>query len=106
MLASARPLAGRQCTRLSPHHPPGLRYDESSIGRVLTTVAGRGQGFGRALMEEGITRLRTLYPYTPIRISAQQYLVAFYTSLGFQSVSEPYDEDGIPHVEMFCTASV
>ncbi len=80
--------------------PPGCRYEEPSIGRVLTTTEGRGQGFGRALMEEGIACLRTLYPNAPIRISAQRYLEAFYTSLGFYPVSEPYDEDGIPHVEM------
>lgn len=80
--------------------PPGLRYEEASIGRVITTAAGRGQGFGRALMEQGISHLRSLYPNASIRISAQQYLEAFYTSLGFRSVSEPYEEDGIPHVEM------
>lgn len=84
--------------------PPGLRYEEPSIGRVLTTAAGRGRGVGRALMEEGIARLRSLYPNAPIRISAQQYLEAFYASLGFRPVSEPYDEDGIPHVEMLAAA--
>lgn len=83
--------------------PPGARYAEPSIGRVLTTAEGRGKGFGRALMEEGIARLRSLYPNAPIRISAQQYLEAFYYSLGFRPVSEPYDEDGIPHVEMLCS---
>src|SRR5690242_7276666 len=70
--------------------PPGLRYEEPSLGRVITTAAGRGQGFGRALMVEGIVRLRTLYPNAPIRISAQQYLETFYASLSFRSVSEPY----------------
>ncbi|HXA47888.1 MAG TPA: GNAT family N-acetyltransferase, partial [Burkholderiaceae bacterium] len=35
-----------------------------------------------------------------IRISAQQYLEAFYRSFGFETTSAPYDEDGIPHIEM------
>ena len=28
------------------------------------------------------------------------YLQAFYESLGFQTVQEPYLEDDIPHIEM------
>ncbi len=79
---------------------PGKKYDEPSIGRVLTTPAARGQGWGRALMAEGIQRVEAHYPNCAIRISAQQYLERFYQSFGFQTVSEPYDEDGIPHIEM------
>jgi ElaA protein len=30
--------------------PPGRRFAEPAIGRVLTTAAGRGLGIGRALM--------------------------------------------------------
>jgi ElaA protein len=40
------------------------------------------------------------YPGQPVRISAQQYLEKFYRDFGFATVSEPYLEDGIPHVEM------
>ena len=35
-----------------------------------------------------------------IRIGAQQYLERFYQSFGFVTVSAPYDEDGIQHVDM------
>ena len=35
-----------------------------------------------------------------IRISAQEYLLEFYSSLGFVKVSQVYLEDGIPHMEM------
>ncbi|MFG1491853.1 GNAT family N-acetyltransferase [Oceanospirillum sp. HFRX-1_2] len=35
-----------------------------------------------------------------IKIGAQVYLQKFYESLGFEAVSEPYDEDGIPHIDM------
>jgi ElaA protein len=79
---------------------PGARYAEPAIGRVLTTPAFRGTGLGRVLMEEGLARAARLFPGAPIRIAAQQRLEAFYASLGFRTVSAPFDEDGIPHVEM------
>jgi ElaA protein len=51
-------------------------------------------------MRRGIAEAERLWPETGIRISAQAYLLNFYGKLGFMAVSEPYDEDGIPHVEM------
>lgn len=80
--------------------PPGVKFSEASIGRVITTEPGRGRGLGRVLMVEALSRARLLWPGQPIRISAQQRLERFYQSLGFKTVSAPYDEDGIPHVEM------
>ncbi len=85
--------------------PPGLRFAEPSIGRVLTTAAGRGRGLGRALMLRALAVVRRRFPGQPVRISAQQYLEPFYRSLGFQTVGLPYDEDGIPHLEMLAPAS-
>ncbi len=79
---------------------PGKKYAEPSIGRVITTGAARGQGLGQALMAEGIKRVEAHYPGSAIRISAQAYLERFYRGFGFQTVSAPYDEDGIPHIEM------
>jgi len=35
-----------------------------------------------------------------LRIGAQQYLERFYGDYGFARSSEPYDEDGIMHIEM------
>lgn len=80
--------------------PPGVKFAEASIGRVVTAPEARGKGIGRELVTEGIARTHALFPNQPIRIGAQQYLEAFYGSLGFVTQSEPYDEDGIPHVEM------
>jgi ElaA protein len=79
---------------------PGSKYAEPSIGRVLTAPPSRGSGLGRVLMEEGVTRCRAAWPGRPIRIAAQQRLEAFYVSLAFRTVSPPYIEDGIPHVDM------
>ena len=85
--------------------PPGVKFAEASIGRVLTTGAARGTGLGRRLMEEALRRTDTLWPGQPVRIGAQQRLERFYHSLGFQTASAPYDEDGIAHVEMLRTPS-
>jgi ElaA protein len=55
---------------------------------------------GRVLMREGLARAARLFPGAPVRIAAQQRLEAFYATLGFRTASAPFDEDGIPHVEM------
>jgi ElaA protein len=80
--------------------PPGLKFPEASIGRVITTQPGRGRGLGRELMGQALRRAHELWPGEPLRIGAQQYLEAFYGGFGFARHSEPYDEDGIMHIEM------
>lgn len=79
---------------------PGVKYPEISLGRVLSAPAVRGTGIGRELLEQGIRHAERQFPNQQIRISAQLYLEAFYAGFGFERTSEPYDEDGIPHVEM------
>ncbi len=79
---------------------PGKKYAEPSIGRVLTLGAGRGCGIGRELVRRAVVACELAYPATPIRISAQARLEAFYASFGFAPVGASYLEDGIPHVEM------
>ena len=79
---------------------PGAKYTEMSIGRVLTSASARGSGIGRELLEQGIAHAERLHPGHRIRIGAQRYLERFYTGFGFVTFSEPYDEDGIMHVDM------
>ncbi|MBJ7309418.1 GNAT family N-acetyltransferase [Rugamonas sp. CCM 8940] len=79
---------------------PGVKYSEMSLGRVLTTPAARGGGIGRQLVAQGIAHAERLHPGHGIRIGAQQRLEQFYTSFGFQTVTAPYDEDGIAHIDM------
>ena len=57
-------------------------------------------------MLEGIRRARELYPGQAIMLSAQRYLKTFYGSLGFVVTGEPYDEDGIPHINMVMARKV
>jgi ElaA protein len=79
---------------------PGAKYEEPSIGRVVTAPQTRGGGSGRALMNEGVAGCERLWPAHAIRISAQAHLERFYASLGFERVGPDYLEDGIAHVEM------
>lgn len=83
---------------------PGVKYEEPAIGRVITAPEARGTGLGRQLMQEGIQRCEAVWPGRGVRISAQAHLRAFYGSLGFTAVGEPYLEDDIPHLEMVRTS--
>ncbi len=80
--------------------PPGLAYNEPSIGRVVSNPTFRKTGAGRRLMEEAIEKIIQLYGNQPIRIGAQLYLKKFYKSLGFEPQGDIYLEDGIKHIEM------
>ena len=79
---------------------PGVKFAEPSIGRVVTPAPFRLKGYGKTLMAEAVKRHEQLYPGLPNRIGAQQRLEKFYRAFGFETVSDMYIEDGIPHVEM------
>lgn len=79
---------------------PGAKYDEPSIGRVITAPEARGTGVGHALVAEGVAGCVRHWPGCAIRISAQAHLQRYYGAHGFVTVGEPYLEDGIPHVAM------
>ena len=66
----------------------------------MTPLAFRLKGFGKVLMAEALRRHDNLYPGQANRIGAQQRLEKFYQGFGFQTASDMYIEDGIPHVEM------
>jgi ElaA protein len=85
--------------------PPGVRFAERSIGRVMTAASFRSQGLGRRLMQIALERLDREYPGEALRISAQAHLESFYAELGFVRASDLYMEDQIPHIEMLRIAS-
>jgi len=80
--------------------PPGCRFDEPSVGRLLTIKEQRRAGLATEVMRRAISRSLAEYPRHPIAVSAQLYLKDFYHRLGFMVKGEPYDEDGILHVDM------
>ncbi|PBQ34311.1 GNAT family N-acetyltransferase [Sphingobacteriaceae bacterium] len=95
MLFSDHQLAGY--SRLLP---PGTSYQEPSIGRVAVKREFRTQGLGKSLMKHSIKQTLELYNNQAIVISAQAYLLKFYTDLGFTKEGEEYLEDDIPHIKM------
>ncbi|MCM2988746.1 GNAT family N-acetyltransferase [Bacillus safensis] len=80
----------------------GIVYKEASIGRVLVRQAGRKKGYGKMLLIKAMEKLSELGE-TSVKIQAQAYLKSFYESFGFKAVSDVYDEDGIPHLDMVKT---
>ncbi|MDQ3290936.1 MAG: GNAT family N-acetyltransferase [Bacteroidota bacterium] len=85
------------CARLLP---PGLYYDQMSIGRIVTSPQTRGTGVGKELVSTAIEECYQIFGTGPIKIGAQLYAKAFYERFGFTQTGEVYDEDGIDHIHM------
>ena len=79
---------------------PNVKYEEASIGRILTTQIVRGQGLGRELIKRAIDFIEKEFMSREIRISAQLYLKDFYIGFGFKVIGEPYMDAGIEHITM------
>lgn len=80
--------------------PAGVKYEERSIGRVVTAPSVRGQGVGLELVRIGLEKIESSFGPGSIRISAQSHLQRFYGKFGFVSLGEEYLEDNILHREM------
>jgi len=79
--------------------PAGAKFDEISIGRIIVHPNYRGRGLGKEIVNKSLDILRKR-KVNCVMIEAQCYLENFYRSLGFEKISEPYDVDEIPHIEM------
>lgn len=79
----------------------GIKYPETSIGRVLTTEKARGKSLGKQLIQYAVETIENRFHTTEVRISAQDYLLRFYSGFGFEDTGKKYLEDNIPHTEMF-----
>jgi len=80
---------------------PGVRFATHAIGRVVVAPERRGEALGHAVMQSTIAAIELAHGRVPITLAAQAHLQRFYARLGFVTISEtPYDEDGIPHVDM------
>lgn len=80
--------------------PPGIKYDDSSIGRIVIDESSRNHGFGKQITLDAIAFLQKYYPNKDICISAQHRLIDFYRRLGFKEEGEVYLEDDIDHIKM------
>jgi ElaA protein len=79
---------------------PGIYFDEAAIGRILVKEAHRATGAGHEIVSASIKAISENFKTTSIHISAQEYLIDFYKSHGFEVKGKGYLEDGIPHVAM------
>ncbi len=80
---------------------PGIKFEKSSaIGRIIVASAFRGSVFGKELIKTSIATCQELFPQVEIRIEAQAKLQSYYQKYGFEPVSEVYEVDGIPHLQM------
>jgi len=80
--------------------PKGILDPDPMIGRIIVGNEYRKLGYGRALLNQAISVITDQWHEKEIKLQGQVYLRDFYRSLGFKEVSEPYLEDGIPHVDM------
>ncbi len=80
--------------------PAGEKYEQASLGRVVTAPEARKTGAGRAIVAAALEAIERAWGRVPVKIGAQAYLQKFYGSFGFVRVSDDYLEDGIPHLDM------
>ena len=81
--------------------PAGTHMEQVSIGRVITTV--RGKGYGKQIMLAAIDAARKDFGATRIDLEAQEYAKGFYEQVGFRQSSDLFILDGIPHIRMTLT---
>ena len=76
-----------------------FRYEDAvKIGRVLTRE--HGKGLGRKLMEGAMPKIKDHFGCDKIILHSQKHAEGFYKKLGFETVSDEYLEEGVPHVTM------
>ncbi len=90
------------CARIVP---PEAIYKEPSIGRVAVSKDFRNQNLGREIFQKSLEKAKEMYPNQTLKIQAQTYLEKWYKSSGFETVSEPYPDFGIMHVDMLFYSS-
>ena len=57
--------------------PEGVKYPETSIGRVLTHPDFRNLKLGKTLIQFALEAIKTRFNTSECRISAQDYLIKF-----------------------------
>jgi predicted GNAT family N-acyltransferase len=71
----------------------------AKIERVAVHANHRGRGLGTRLMESVETAARD-QGHGEAHLHAQTSVESFYQSLGYETVSDEFEQAGIPHVEM------
>ena len=71
----------------------------AKVGRMAVIKDSRGNGYGARLLQ-ALIRCARQSGHKEVRLSAQRTAEGFYAAHGFVVAGEPYEEVGIPHVEM------
>ncbi len=71
----------------------------AKVGRMAVLREARGNGYGARLLHALLVEARRR-GHKEVRLSAQRSAEGFYAAHGFSAVGEPFDEVGIPHIEM------
>lgn len=80
--------------------PAGIGYEYISIGRVLVLEKARRRGIAQKMLKATLSFIKDELRETKVVLSAQLYVKDLYESVGFEVVSDVYDEVNIPHVKM------
>ena len=78
--------------------PAGVTLQETAIGRVIAVK--RRMGLGTRIVQEAIRVAKEKFDPPAIQLEAQVYARELYEKQGFVQDSEPFLEDGIPHILM------
>ena len=70
----------------------------AQIGRVVSAV--RRKGYGTEILKAALEYAKDIMHCREAYLEAQCYASGLYEKQGFHIVSEPFSEDGIPHVRM------
>ena len=76
----------------------GVSSEYVSIGRVI--AVRRRAGLGSRILAEGVRLAQERFDARQIYLEAQVYAKGLYEKQGFRAISDPFPEDGIPHVKM------
>ena len=79
--------------------PGGTKLPHLSIGRVISTV--RGKGYGALIFQKALEVAQERFPDVRlIQIEAQLTKQHFYERFGFRATSEPFMMEGLMHLDM------
>lgn len=74
--------------------------DSWHFGRLCAYKDKRGKGYGKACVTEAVKKAKSLGG-KKVTLGAKYDKKGFYESLGFTAYGEIFEEEGIPHINMY-----
>lgn len=81
-----------------------LRFvsEYGKLERICVLKEERGKGYGKDIIQ-AMEQMITEKGYRKAKLNAQTHAEAFYQSIGYETVSDPFIDAGISHVTMIKT---